>query len=179
MKCARWLRIASEASRVRPPGTMLSQKQIDRGQLFTEKRKQKGVSTDTMSESPPLLKDGAYCTTSGRRNQEGWNIIFDSSISGFLSAGSGRWIVATYPPNAVSRASGRKRGAPRRRVLHGRVAVPLRPKMHAGRSHLLRPPPTDAMVCTPPAAAAGGNRPPFTHFTEMRPWRDFRYKITK
>ena len=87
-----------------------------------------------MSESPPLLKDGAYCTTSGRRNQEGWNIIFDSSISGFLSAGSGRWIVATYPPNAVSRASGRKRGAPRRRVLHGRVAVPLRPKMYTGGS---------------------------------------------
>ena len=29
---------------------MLSQKQIDGGQLFTEKRKQKGVSTDTMSE---------------------------------------------------------------------------------------------------------------------------------
>ena len=58
----------------------------------------------------------------------------------------------------------------------------LRPEMDAGGSHLLRPPPTDAMVAQerdPPAAAAGGNRPPFTHFTEMRPWRDFRYKITK
>ena len=31
--------------------------------------------------------------------------------------------VATYPPNAVSRASGRKRGAPRRRTSRGRVAL--------------------------------------------------------
>ena len=31
--------------------------------------------------------------------------------------------VATYPPNAVSRASGRKRGAPRRRASRGRGAL--------------------------------------------------------
>ena len=141
------------------------------------------LGPDTMSESPPLLKDGVYCTTSGRRNQEGWNIIFDSSISGFrvrvVGGGSWQMVVGSgASPSCVAREG--RTCCDRRCTREGRS--PLRPEMHAGGSHLLRPPPTDAMVAQerdPPAAAAGGNRPPFTHFTEMRPWRDFRYKITK
>ena len=69
--------------------------------------------------------------------------------------------VATYPPNAVSRASGRKRGAPRRRASRGRGELPLDRKRHrsngrAGARPSRCPFVADAMNCVPPSAMRDG-----------------------